>query len=223
MEQGWFIFLEIMLINIVLSGDNAVVIAMASRNLPPAERRKAVWWGSFGAVALRLLLTGAAVYLIRIPYVQAAGSLLLLYIAVRLTGDHSAAKRVSPAASLLKAVWTIVVADFIMSLDNVLAVAAIADGSGVLTLIGVGLSIPLIVWGSTLIMRLLDRFPLLIFLGAALLGYTAGEMAVKDREVGPVLIGILPALREALPFFGAAVVISAGLVGKLLLERRGRD
>lgn len=222
MEEIGFLFLKIMLVNIVLSGDNAIVIAMASRNLPPRQRRKAIWWGSFGAVALRLLLTAVAIYMLQVPFIQAAGSLLLLYIAVQLLFDHSAPKQVKPAASLLSAVWTIVAADFIMSLDNVLAIAAIAEGNELLTFIGIGLCIPLIVWGSTMIVRLLDRFPLLVFLGAALLGYTAGEMIVKDREVGPLLVGTLPALQDVMPLIGASIVIAAGLFGRLAHRRNER-
>lgn len=222
MEQEFVIFFKIMLINVVLSGDNAVVIAMASQKLPPRERRKAVWWGSFGAVAMRVMLTAVAIVLLKIPYIQAVGSLLLFYIAVHLLLDQAAAKKIQPASTLLNAVWTIVVADFIMSLDNVLAIAAIAEGNELLTFIGIGLCIPLIVWGSTMIVRLLDRFPLLVFLGAALLGYTAGEMIVKDREVGPLLVGTLPALQDVMPLIGASIVIAAGLFGRLAHRRNER-
>jgi YjbE family integral membrane protein len=157
------LFLEIMLINIVLSGDNAVVIAMASKNLPLDQRRKAVWWGSFGAVGLRLVLTVVAVVLLDVPFIQAAGSLLLLYIAMKLLIDEEGHSDIRQAGTLIKAIYTIVVADFVMSLDNVLAIAAVAKGNYKLIILGVGLSIPLIVWGSTLIMGLLHRLKSILF------------------------------------------------------------
>lgn len=215
MEQEFVIFFKIMLINVVLSGDNAVVIAMASQKLPPRERRKAVWWGSFGAVAMRVMLTAVAIVLLKIPYIQAVGSLLLFYIAVHLLLDQAAAKKIQPASTLLNAVWTIVVADFIMSLDNVLAIAAVAGDNIALMLVGIGLSIPLIVWGSTMIMKLLDRYPVFVYLGAAVLGYTAGEMIAGDREVGALIQGSFPALHGILPLLGASLVIAVGLYGRL--------
>lgn len=219
MSDMLFIFLKIMLINIVLSGDNAVVIALASQKLSVGQRKKAVWWGSFGAVALRLVLTVVAVYLLEIPYIQAAGSLLLLYIAVKLLTEDEGGKTVKQASSLGGAVRTIILADFVMSLDNVLAIAAVAEGEIVLTFIGIALSIPLIIWGSTMIMRLLDRFPVLIYIGAAILGYTAGEMVLNDRVVGPIIEQISFRLYQLIPFIGAIAVIAAGLVKPMFRSR----
>jgi len=154
------ILAKIMLINLVLSGDNAVIIAMASRNLPEHQRKAAIWWGAVGAVVLRIVLVFAALLLLRVPYLQAAGAMLLMYIAIKLLDDDgNAHSDVREAKGLWQAVWTIMAADFIMSLDNVLAIAAIAKGHVVLFMIGVMLSIPLIIWGSSLVVKLLIRFP----------------------------------------------------------------
>ncbi len=220
MLEGFFLFLEIMLINIVLSGDNAVVIAMASKNLPLDQRKKAIWWGAFGAVALRLLLTIIAVVLLKIPYIQAAGSLLLMYIAIKLLVDEEGHSNIKEAASLAAAIWTIIVADFIMSLDNVLAIAAVAKGDYLLIFLGVGLSIPLIIWGSTLIMGLLHRFPILVYLGAAILGYTAGEMLVGDEKVKALLEYANPSYHWAVPIFASAIVIVSGVLKKMIGKRK---
>ena len=219
MNEMAFLFLQIMLINIVLSGDNAVVIAMASQKLSVHQRKKAIWWGSFGAVILRLVLTVIAVWLLEVPFIQAAGSLLLLYIAVKLLTEEHGDKRVEGATSLGGAVRTIILADFVMSLDNVLAIAAVARGETVLIIIGIALSIPLIIWGSTLIMRLLDRFPILIYIGAAILGYTAGEMVLSDQVVGPMIQDFSPSLHEIMPFIGAMIVIISGLIKPYLTNR----
>ena len=183
----WVIILaKILLINIVLSGDNAVVIAMASRHLPEAERKQAIWWGSLAAIGLRIVLVFVAVWLLQVPYLQALGALMLMYIAIKLLdeeADGDARHELKKAAGLWSAVWTILLADFVMSLDNVLAIAAIAKGHMLLIMLGVLLSIPLIVWGSSLIVRLLDKYPILIVIGAAILGYTAGEMLLGDHKL----------------------------------------
>lgn len=215
MLEGLLLFLEIMLINIVLSGDNAVVIAMASKNLPLDQRKRAVWWGAFGAVALRLVLTVVAVVLLKIPYIQAAGSLLLMYIALKLLMENDGHSKVKEASSLAGAVWTIIIADFIMSLDNVLAIAAVAEGDYLLIVLGIGLSIPLIIWGSTLIMKLLHKFPIFVYLGAGVLGYTAGEMLVSDQKVEKLLEYANPSFHWMIPIATTLIVIGAGLIKKL--------
>ncbi|WP_342780040.1 TerC family protein [Cohnella terricola] len=175
------VFLEIVMINLLLSGDNAVVIAMAGRRLPPEQRRRAVWWGAAAAIVLRCVLTLGAIALLNVPYLQTAGAFLLFVIAYQLLADKKDKAEHSRAASTLAgAVWTIVVADFVMSLDNVLAVAAVANGDTILLIIGIVMSIPIIIWGSSFIMRMLDRMPGLLYLGGGLLGYTAAEMALGD-------------------------------------------
>jgi YjbE family integral membrane protein len=210
----WFLlFLQIMLINIVLSGDNAVVIALASKNLPIEQRKKAIWWGAFGAIALRLILTVIAVYILTVPYIQAAGSILLIWIAIKLLIDDDGHANIREASTLGKAVWTIIVADFVMSLDNVLAIAAKAENDLAVIILGVGLSVPIIVWGSTLVMNLLTKFPILVFLGAGILGYTAGEMFVKDESVSHFVLSNVP--HWIVPIVCTIIVIGAGLIKKM--------
>ncbi|RAV21734.1 TerC family protein [Paenibacillus contaminans] len=213
--MDWFLlFLEIMLINIVLSGDNAVVIALASKNLPIEQRKKAIWWGAFGAVGLRLVLTIAAVSLLKVPYIQAAGSFLLMWIAIKLLVEEEGETNVKEASTLGKAVWTIIVADFVMSLDNVLAIAAAAKNDVAVIILGIGLSIPIIVWGSTLVMKLLHKFPVFVFIGAGILGYTAGEMFIGDQKVSELVHSHL--LHTLLPIILAVVVIVTGVIKKIM-------
>jgi len=200
--------LQIMLVNVVLSGDNAVVIALAARNLPPQYQKKAVLWGSGGAIVLRVLLTIVAVQLLKIPYLQALGGLLLVWIALQLlvekdddAGEHHA------HAGLMGAVKTILVADVVMSLDNTLAIAGVAKGDWTLLIVGLGLSIPLIVVGSTVIMKIMDRFPVVVYIGAALIAWTAGEMIDSDAAIQPWL----PALFHGTPYL--AMLLTVGVVG----------
>jgi YjbE family integral membrane protein len=207
--------LQIMLINIVLSGDNAVVIALASKNLPIEQRKKAIWWGAFGAIALRLVLTLVAVSLLDIPYIQAAGSFLLLWIAVKLLTDDDSHANIKEASTLGKAIWTIVVADFVMSLDNVLAIAAKGNGNPAIIILGIGLSIPIIIWGSTMVVNLLNRYPILVFLGAAILGYTAGEMFVKDGKMEEWFLHDYQILHIVIPIGATILVLLAGLINKV--------
>ncbi|WP_247741133.1 TerC family protein [Cohnella sp. LGH] len=181
MMESALVFLEIVMINLLLSGDNAIVIAMAGRRLPPEQRRRAVWWGAAAAIFLRCVLTLGAIALLNVPFLRTVGAALLLMIAYQLLMDNKDKSAHTQAAnSLAGAVWTIVVADFVMSLDNVLAVAAVADGDTALLIIGIVMSIPIIIWGSSFIMRLLDKLPGLVYLGGGLLGYTAAEMAMGD-------------------------------------------
>ncbi|PYI51736.1 TerC family protein [Paenibacillus flagellatus] len=219
----WFLlFLQIMLINIVLSGDNAVVIALASKNLPLHQRKQAIWWGAFGAIGLRLVLTVVAVYLLTVPYIQAAGSLLLLWIAVKLLADDDSHAHVKEASSLGKAIWTIIVADFVMSLDNVLAIAAKAEGNIPVIILGIGLSIPIIIWGSTLVMNLLNRFPILVYAGAGILGYTSGEMFVSDEKMQQYVLHHNNTAHWVIPVVTTVFVILAGFIWKRTHSAAGR-
>lgn len=207
-----WLFLQIMIINIVLSGDNAVVIAMASRKLPPEQRKKAVRWGAFGAIGLRVVLTVAAVFLLTLPYIQVFGSLLLLYIAIKLLIDDDGNKNIREASTLGKAVGTIIMADLVMSLDNVLAIAAKAENDYTVIILGIGLSVPIIIWGSAMVMKLLHRFPVMVYIGAGILGYTAGEMMVKDPKMMELLHSHL--WHGSLPWATTAIVIAAGMLKK---------
>ncbi|MFB9325451.1 TerC family protein [Paenibacillus aurantiacus] len=210
-------FIEIVFINVLLSGDNAVVIALAAQQLPKEQRKKAVWWGAGAAVALRCLLTLVAITLLELPFIQIAGALMLFIIAVKLVTDAAGgqheddAKQVRRAGSLGQAVRTIIAADFIMSLDNVLAVAAVADGEPILILLGIALSIPMIIWGSQLLSKLLVKFPLLVYLGGGLLGFAAGEMLVHDPLLVPHLAS-LHTLEHAIPVLCVPLVIVVALL-----------
>lgn len=205
-----FVFLEITLINLLLSGDNAVVIAMAARRLPHGQRRRAVWWGVAAAVLLRCALTIGAVLILDIPYLQTAGALLLLAIAMKLVLDRGVQDARAPvSAGLAAAVWTIVAADFVMSLDNVLAVAAIADHDIVLLAIGIAMSVPVIIWGSSFMIRLLDRLPGLTYAGGALLAYTAGEMMLHDEGLARMLQELSSGGKRAFPYLAAAALLAA--------------
>lgn len=212
MWESLFLFFQIIIVNIVLSGDNAVVIAMASKNLPPVQRVQAIWWGAFGAIGLRLLLTLIAVSVLGIPYIQAIGSIFLLWIAIKLLIEDDGGKDIAVANSLSKAVRTIIVADLIMSLDNVLAIAAIAQNDLAIIILGISLSIPLIIWGSSVVMKLLHRFPILVFLGAGILGYTAGEMFVNDVKVEPYIANYV--YHWIIPFISGILVIIIGIIRK---------
>jgi YjbE family integral membrane protein len=214
-----FVFLEIVMINLLLSGDNAIVIAMASRRLPVTQRRKAVWWGAVVAILLRCVLTIGALTLLHIPFLQTTGAILLIVIAMQLLLDHrEPSLHTKTASTLAGAVWTIVVADFVMSLDNVLAVAAVANGDIVMLIIGIVMSIPIIIWGSSFIMHLLDRLPGLIYLGGGLLGYTAAEMMLGDPGLKPYS-HMLPSDLERL--FPLATVMML-LILALIIRRRGK-
>ncbi|MFC4812533.1 TerC family protein [Paenibacillus sp. GCM10023250] len=213
------LILEILLVNLVLSGDNAVVIALASRNLPPDNRKKAVWWGALAAVGLRIVLTVVAVYLLKLPFIQVAGALLLFWVAISLLKDDGESKDIEGAQSLWKAVRTIVVADFIMSLDNVLAIASIANNQIWIMAIGVALSIPIIVWGSQLIMVVLHKFPIFIYLGAGILGYTAGEMLEENETLASFILKVAGWADDVFPYVCGLLVIAIGYV----LQRRVRS
>ncbi len=181
----WLAIGKIAWIDVLLSGDNAIVIALASRNLPPERQRQAILLGSAGAIVLRLVLVFFAVALLELPYVKLVGAALLVWIGIQLLDGGEKNRNVDPARNLFSAVRTILTADFVMSLDNVLAVAAIAaaapPGSRFVVLaIGLGLTVPLIMFGSTLLLRLIRRFPMIVMAGAALLGFVAGEMAAAD-------------------------------------------
>lgn len=209
MELFWWGLAQIIMINIVLSGDNAVVIALACRGLPDRLQKKAIFWGMLGAIVLRIVLTFAAVWVLKIPYVQLIGALLLLYIAVKLLKNDEADDKLKSGSNVREAIRTIVTADIVMSLDNVLAVAGAASGNLLLIGLGLAVSIPLIVWGSKLLMKWMQRFPVVVVLGAGLLGYTSGEMALKDKAAGGWL-EIVPLSHYAIPIVLAVLVMAIG-------------
>ncbi|GAA4703107.1 TerC family protein [Brevibacillus fulvus] len=203
-------FLQIMLIDLVLSSDNAVVIGLACRGLPKEEQQKAIIYGTFGAILLRISLTGMTTWMLDIPLLKAIGGCLLLWISYQLlTEEDKEQSDVVYSKSLVQAVKTIILADFIMSLDNVLAVGGAAHGNLLLVLFGLGFSIPLLMWGSTWIARLMDRFSMLIYLGSAILAYTATEMCLEDPYVWK-MINPLIFQQEWLPMVAAILVMALG-------------
>ena len=177
----WIGLLKIIWINILLSGDNAVVIALAARSLPEHQQNKAIWLGSGAAVVLRIGLTLVAAMLLQLPYLQLVGGLLLLYIGFQLISEEQDGEgEAKESGSLLAAIRTILIADLVMSLDNVIAVAAAAKGNDLLLLLGLAISIPLVIFGSSLMIKLMARFPIIVVLGAALIGWVGGETIASD-------------------------------------------
>lgn len=206
------ILLGIVAVNLLLSGDNALVIALASRRLPPGQQKKAMLWGSFGAILLRVVLTFVAIALLRIPYLQMVGGILLLWVAVKLVADdYSMSEEVQAASSLGQAIKTILVADLVMSLDNVIAIAGVARGNFLLLVIGLAISMPIIIWGSKLLTTVMHRWPIFIVAGAAFLGLTAGDMVVADQQVLP-WVARYSWLGWAVPGSFTAIVILASLL-----------
>jgi YjbE family integral membrane protein len=209
--EFWIGLVKIVWINIILSGDNAVVIALAARSLPPHQQTKAVFFGSGAAVVLRIVLTVVAAKLLALPYLQIVGGALLLWIGVQLLGDEDEGGdgEVKHNGSLLAAIRTILIADLIMSLDNVIAVAAAAKGSMVLLVLGLAISIPLVIFGSTLMIKLMERFPVIVVIGAGLIGWVGGEAIASDNVVAEVLAGN-PWMHYAAAALGAVLVIGIG-------------
>ena len=211
--QFWVAALEIIVINILLSGDNAVVIALACRNLPPKQKWWGIFWGVVGAVVLRIVLTFFAVQLLALPYLQLIGALLLLWIGVKLIaedeggGDHD----IAASDRLFSAVKTVIIADLVMSIDNVIGVAGAAKGSLILLVFGLVVSIPLVVVGSQLIMKLVEKMPWLVIAGGGLLGYIAGEIAIEDVTVKPWVTANAAWLHYAAPMAGVVIVVAVGL------------
>ena len=225
-SQFWLGLGAIIWVNIILSGDNAVVIALAARSLPAHQQKQAVIWGAAAAVVLRIVLTIVAVELLKLPYLKLLGGALLLWIAVKLlVPEDDGGDGIKSSSNLLAAIKTILIADLVMSLDNVIAVAAVAKGSIVLLVLGLLISIPLVVFGATMLMKLMETYPVIITVGAALIGYVAGEMLVTD----PVVVEWFRAHAhwmidfEIFSVFGRKFELSvAGLAGAVLVVAVGK-
>ena len=207
--------IQIIGIDVVLSGDNAVVIALAARSLPPAQKKQAVFFGAAAAIAMRVLLTLTAVALLTLPYLKLIGSLLLLWIGIQLLDEDDDEPEITSGHSLASAIRTIVMADVVMSLDNVLGIAAVAKGNVALLVIGLAISIPFIITGSRILLRVMEHFPIIIAVGAALLGYVAGEMAVSDPAVAGWIEQQLPVLHRVVPVVCAVFVLVAAKLRKI--------
>ena len=221
--EFWIGLVKIVWINIILSGDNAVVIAMAARSLPPQQQKKAIVYGSAAAIVMRIVLTIVAVQMLQVPYLKIAGALALLWIGVQLLLDTEEEGEVKEPGTMAAAIRTILIADLVMSIDNVIAVAAAASRAPdayrlTLLIIGLATSIPLIIVGSTLLMKIMERFPIIITLGAALLGWLAGEMLVTDPAIADWFKANLPHAHFIFGIGGALLVV---IVGKWL-HHRGR-
>jgi YjbE family integral membrane protein len=211
-SQFWVAALEIIVINILLSGDNAVVIALACRNLPKKQRALGIFWGVIGAVVLRIILTFFAVRLLLLPYLQLVGAALLVWIGIKLVAEDEGGEHdVKASDRLLSAVKTVIVADLVMSVDNVIGVAGAAKGSLALLVFGLVVSIPLVVVGAQLIMKLIDRFPWLVIAGGGLLGYIAGEIATADTAIKPWVDTHAPTLHYIAPAVGVIIVVAVGV------------
>ena len=210
--QFWVAVVEIIFVNILLSGDNAVVIALACRNLAQRQRRQGIFWGVLGAIVLRIVLTFFAMSLLAYPWLKLIGGALLLWIGVKLiTQDEGGEHKVKASDRLMTAVWTIIVADLIMSLDNVVGVAAAAKGDGLLIVFGLVTSIPIVIVGSQIIMRLIARFPVLVLAGGGLLGYIAGEMVIEDPALQSWIAANAAEVAWIVPPLGFAAVVAMGL------------
>ncbi|KMZ39934.1 MULTISPECIES: TerC family protein [Bacillales] len=209
-EYFWLGLVHIFMIDLVLSSDNAVVIGMACRGLPQKERRRAILYGTLGAILLRIVLTGMTTWMLDIPLVKAIGGILLLWIACKLMlGENEELTDVSHNQTIGQAVRTIIVADFVMSLDNVLAVGGAAHGDLWLVMLGLAMSIPLLMWGSVWIARMMNRFPSMVIIGGGILTFTAVDMCLEDpyvwKWVNPLLLNHM-----WLPVFAAVVVMFWG-------------
>ena len=220
--QFWLAALEIIVINILLSGDNAVVIALACRNLPPKQRRWGVFWGAIGAIILRIILTFFAVSLLKLSWLKIIGGVLLVWIGIKLIAEDEGEGGPDVQASdrLLAAVRTVIIADIVMSIDNVLGVAAAAKGSLLLLVFGLVVSVPLVIGGAQLIMRLIERFPILIVAGGGLLGYVAGELIVEDSAIADWVHVNAAWLTWAAPAAGVVLVVG---VAKWLQRHRAHQ
>jgi len=222
-QEFWIGLLKIIGVNIVLSGDNAVVIALAARSLPERQQKQAVIWGSGAAIVMRILLTLFAVALLSLPWLKIAGGLLLFWIGVKLLIPEDEDADVVASDQLLAAVRTILIADLVMSLDNVLAVAAAAGGSYVLLVLGLAISIPLVIFGATLLLKLMERFPAIIVVGAGLIGWVAGEMLVTDLALQDWLAELGAVYTDGKPHFGALnLELAAGVAGVIVVVALGK-
>jgi len=216
--EFWIALGQIIMIDILLGGDNAVVIALASRRLPEAQRKQAIFWGMFGAVALRVILIFFALQLLKVPFLKIVGGVLLLWIGIKLLlpQDEGGGHEIDASANLIGAIKTIVLADAVMSLDNVIGIAGAAKDSLGLVIFGLLFSIPIIIWGSKFVLTLMDRFPGVILFGAALLGWIGGGMLADDVVLKPWLSDFGSTAHYTGAVAGAVFVVA---LGKLLGRR----
>jgi len=226
-QAFWVGLAKIIFVNIILSGDNAVVIALAARSLPAKQQKQAILWGAGAAVVLRILLTIFAVKMLALPWLKLVGSVLLFWIGIKLLVPEEDEANIDASEHLLTAIKTILIADLVMSLDNVIAVAAAASGSMTLLILGLAISIPLVVFGATLLVKLMDRYPIIITVGAGLIGWVAGEMLIADlalrgwlEPLGIEYRGEAPEIR---PYFqGLSLEMIVGAIGVVIVVACGQ-
>jgi YjbE family integral membrane protein len=222
-QAFWVGLLKIIGVNVILSGDNAVVIALAARSLPQKQQKQAVFWGAGAAIVLRVLLTLFAVALLTLPWLKLIGSLLLFWIGVKLLIPEEDDANIAASEHLISAIKTILIADLVMSLDNVIAVAAAAGGSVVLLVLGLAISIPLVIFGATLLIKLMERFPVIITIGAGLIGWVAGEMLVADAALQGLFTGWGMQYQDGRPYLGGvSVEVVAGVLGVAIVVVLGK-
>ena len=217
-QAFWIGLAKIIGVNIVLSGDNAVVIALAARSLPAKQQKMAILWGAGAAVVLRIILTIFAVALLTLPWLKIIGSLLLFWIGIKLLVPEDDDADINASDHLFTAIKTILIADLVMSLDNVIAVAAAAGGSLTLLILGLAISIPLVVFGATLLVTLMERYPVIITIGAALIGIVAGEMLVTDPVLADWMAGLGIQFNDGKPTVGEVnLALVAGAIGAAIV------
>ncbi len=216
--EFWTALLSIVIIDLVLAGDNALVIGMAARNLPAHQQKQAIIWGTVGAIIIRALATLAVVWLLKIPGLLLAGGLILIWIALKLLIQDNGHENMKASGTLGAAIWTIIVADTVMGLDNVIAVAGAAHGDFLLVVIGLIISVPIMVWGSTLILKLIEKYPIVIYIGSAVLAYTAANMVTSEKFLTP-FFAAYPWVKWV---FIVAVVVGVLLIGRMKSQQQKR-
>lgn len=212
------LLLTIIIIDLVLAGDNAIVIGLAARSLPKEQQKKAIIWGTVGAIIIRATATLFVVWLLKIPGLQLVGGLILIWIAYQLLVKEEESENVKSSTTLFGAIRTIIIADVMMGLDNVIAIAGAAHGNFLLVIIGLLISVPLVVWGSQVILRLMERFPSLIYIGAGVLALTAAKMVVAENFISPYFDGN-PILKWT---FVSLVVVAVLFLGKVKKEKQAQ-
>jgi len=218
----WIGLLKIIGVNIILSGDNAVVIALAARSLPAKQQKAAIVWGSGAAVVMRIILTIFAVALLTLPWLKIIGSLLLFWIGIKLLVPEEGEANVNASDNMIAAIKTILIADLVMSIDNVIAVAAAAQGSLTLLILGLAISIPLVIFGSTLLLHLMERWPVIITIGGGLLGFVAGEMLVTDPALANWMAGMGIQFNDGNPTIGEVkLALVSGAIGAVIVVAAG--
>jgi len=217
----WSSLLTIVFIDLLLAGDNAIVIGMAARNLPKESQKKAILWGTFGAVSIRIVATALVVWLLKIPFLLALGGVVLLWIAYKLLVHEDQHGDIKPASTLIASIRTIVIADAAMGLDNVIAVAGAAHGSLELVVLGLLISIPIVVWGSTLFIKIVDRYKWIVYVGSAVLAYTAAKMVTHEKRFDE-LFGDSPVLSWTFQAVMVVLIVAAGIWTNAVKARRSQ-